>query len=199
MKLLGLELEIVRNCQPLLGERTCVIVANHQGYLDIPIVVGAVNLPDYRFLAKSSLFKVPFLGWYLKSAGFIPVYRSEPARAVQGLAKTAQPLAEGHYSVVGFPEGTRTYDGDIQPFKKGMFVMAMNSNVPILPVVISGSYEAWSRRSKSLIKPGRIRVSILEPVETSGMVYEDRDQLVATVRDRMVAELERLRGSEQPG
>jgi len=173
-----------------------VIVANHNSVLDI-LVLGAVLGVDYKWAAKRSLFRVPFLGWHLALAGHIPVDRDKK-HAMRVLDRAfARTLRAGNYLLI-FPEGTRSVDSEIRSFKMGAFVTAVRNQVPIVPVVIDGTASLmekgrWTLCERSLRK---VKVRVLHPIqpraegETSPRAIALREQ----TRRVMVAGLDQMRG-----
>jgi 1-acyl-sn-glycerol-3-phosphate acyltransferase len=163
-------------------DKSYIYMSNHQSNYDIPILLG--HLPvQFRWLAKIELFRIPLFGYAMKRAGYICIDRSNQKSAFESLKKAAAIIRNG-VSVMIFPEGTRTMDGNIGSFKKGGFVLAVESGVPILPVIIRGTYSIMPK-SRLLIKPGKVTLEILEPVETSGYTKETKDELMKKIRNIM--------------
>lgn len=153
-----------------------VLMANHQSHLDVACLIDGMQRP-ISFLTKVELFSIPFFGWSLRRMGHVAIDRKDRDRAFQALAEAGRTVAEGRMVLV-FPEGTRSVDGQLQPFKKGGFVMATESGVPIVPIGIAGTREVlppgyWAvGRSPAVICVG-------EPIVTSG---RDKDQVMDEVR-----------------
>lgn len=163
-------------------KRPYVVVMNHESMLDIP--VAQVALPvNLRFVAKHTLQYVPFLGWYMWATGMVRVNRSNRCQAVQSLSRAAKRVREGA-TVIAFPEGTRSREGLIAPFKKGPFMLAIEAGVPILPVAIAGSRNVLPSDSFA-IRPGTVRLRVGTPVETAGRAHE-RDAIIREVRQAIV-------------
>jgi len=159
--------------------RAAVYVTNHQSLFDVLALVRA--LPgQYRIIAKKELFSIPVFGWALALAGFIKIDRADRDKAFRSLEVAARRLQRG-LSVVVFAEGTRSPDGRLLPFKKGGFVLAIQSGCPIVPISLSGS-RAIMPRSSLDIRPGAIDVVFGQPIETTGWTLERRDELIAVVR-----------------
>ena len=157
----------------------CLFAANHQSLLDIPALF--LMLPDgARFLAKESLFRIPFLGWAMTASGCIPIDRSNRARAVRSLREAAARVRAGR-SVVFFPEGTRSKSGRLAPFKKGGFHLAREAAVPVVPVAISGSHRILASGSLR-VRPGPVRVLVAAPLDPRSL---DVEALSETVRARI--------------
>src|SRR6185295_3118699 len=135
----------VLHAERLRSPKGCVVVANHESYADILVLLARLPLP-VRFLAKRSVFRVPVLGWSIAAAGFVPVDRGDRSR---GAATFEAALArlEGGRSLVIFPEETRTRTGELLPFKKGAALLALRSGLPLLPVGIAGTRRVLPRES----------------------------------------------------
>lgn len=160
-----------------------IFMANHQSIIDIP--VGFTGLGrDVRYIAKKELAKVPFIGWYVWAMGMIFVDRKNVDKAIASLDKAAEIINEGA-SVIAFPEGTRSRDGVIRPFKKGTFLLAINAGVPIVPVAIHGAADV-APCDGFRIRPGTIRVNVGAPIKTAGMTNDDRDALIRSVHDAII-------------
>jgi 1-acyl-sn-glycerol-3-phosphate acyltransferase len=157
-----------------------VVVSNHQSTFDIMAHFIAIPVP-IRFLAKKELFSAPLLGWALKTMAMVPVDRGirNSYRSVEVGARRVAALGK---SIIVYPEGTRTRDGDLLPFKRGAFAIAIRTRLPILPVTIWGADRAWVPNRK-LITGGPITVAIGEPIPTIDLTDEDVD----TLRDRTKA------------
>lgn len=179
----GVRLE-TRFATPLPADRPCVFMANHQSLYDIPALI--VGLPGQtRFLAKRGLFQIPLFGWALKVGGFISIDRSDRSRAGESFADAIRELQSGASAVV-FPEGTRSTGGELLPFQRGGFLLALKSGLPIVPVGIHGSRAVRAKESYR-IRPGRITVSCGRPIETAEYGVRDKARLMEDVRRRVVA------------
>lgn len=163
--------------EQLAGIGTCVYCANHSSFVDPGALIGAIP-GRVRFVAKRSLFHVPFFGTALRLTGQIPVDRGNRDAAVDSFAEVGRILRDGVSAAV-FVEGTRSRDGSLQPFKKGAFVLAIGLQVPCVPVFIAGA-RALMPRGGFLPRPGTVEVRIGTPIPTAGLAYDDRDAL----RDR---------------
>jgi 1-acyl-sn-glycerol-3-phosphate acyltransferase len=165
-------------------EQPVVFVSNHQSLFDPPALMLAIPV-NFRVIAKRSLFFIPVFGQALWAAGIIPINRADRERAVASMQRAADRI-RGGLSVLVFAEGTRSRDGHLQPFKKGAFVMAIQAQAPVQPVLVSGSRQVlpkgwlWAR-------PGTVTVQFLPPVATAGLTFADRDALIATVAARLQA------------
>ena len=171
------------------GGGAYVVVANHQSFLDIFVLS---NLPhEMKWVAKRSLFNIPWVGWTFYLSGDIPIDRGDAASAAEVLRKARRYLDRG-MSVMIFPEGTRSRDGKLLPFKGGAFKLAAEAGVPLLPIAVSGTAQGMPKGSP-WVRPARIRVQILEPVPVVGVDAADARALVRlreAVKGRIAGALE---------
>lgn len=157
----------------------CIFVGNHTSNADPPAVVGAIPR-RVALLGKKEVFKVPIFGTALKLAGFVPVDRANRESAIASVDEALEQLKAG-VSYLIFPEGTRSPDGRLQPFKKGSFVMAIRAQAPIVPVTVIGAHKVM-RKGERAVHPGIVTVKFHPPVEVAGYAVEDRDELIARVQ-----------------
>ncbi|MCP3101943.1 1-acyl-sn-glycerol-3-phosphate acyltransferase [Myxococcus sp. K15C18031901] len=162
--------------------RPHIFLMNHQSALDIPCAFAALPV-NLRFVAKHVLRYVPFLGQYMSMTGMIFVDRSRHSAALASLRQAGGRIREGA-SILAFPEGTRSEDGRLQSFKKGPFMLALEAQVPIVPVAIEGSGRMLPVGSL-LFYRGLIRVKVGQPIDTKGLTTGERDALMAQVHDAM--------------
>jgi 1-acyl-sn-glycerol-3-phosphate acyltransferase len=144
-----------------------VLAANHQSIYDIPILFAALPL-QLRIVAKASLGSFPFLGWHLQRTGHLLVDRKNPGADIVEKMKR---LAGESHSLIVFPEGTRSVDGRVGRFKKGSFVVAVDAQLPIVPVSVAGSRHVMSK-GQLTVRPGDVRVTIHEPIPTAGVTRQ---------------------------
>jgi 1-acyl-sn-glycerol-3-phosphate acyltransferase len=141
----GLDIEVVASGLENVPTRGAfVYCSNHQSIVDI-IVLGSVLPGDYKWAAKRSLMKIPFLGWHLTLAGHVPVDRGGGARAVKEVIKRFEGVLRNGKPLLVFPEGTRSDSGILQPFKNGSFYAAVRTGVPVIPVAIEGTYRLMKK------------------------------------------------------
>jgi 1-acyl-sn-glycerol-3-phosphate acyltransferase len=178
----GAELEIIgrEHCDP---KRPVIIASNHQSTLDIPALMIAFWPTEIRFVAKKIIKYVPLFGWYMALAGFVFVDRGNKREGRKSLQIAADKIAAGT-SIIIFPEGTRSADGEIGPFKKGTFALATMAKVPICPVAIEGSRHVMPQ-ARWDVRPGKIRVKIGAPIDVTPF-GNDREALTKAVRDRII-------------
>jgi 1-acyl-sn-glycerol-3-phosphate acyltransferase len=170
----------VEGAQYIDAGRSHVVVANHQSQLDILVIYGWLGI-DFRWVMKQELRKVPVLGVCCEKLGHIFIDRSDRASAIAAIEKAKRDIPEGT-SIFFFPEGTRSRDGNMLPFKKGAFRMAVEFQMPILPVSITGTYSMLPPDTLRF-RPGSVRMVIHPPVETAGYGTEDVPELMRQVRE----------------
>jgi len=162
--------------------RSVVFCANHESNVDPPVLFQALH-PQLHILYKAELHKFPLMGTLFDVGGFVPIDRRNREQALGALAQGARSLRAG-CSFLIFPEGTRSRSGELLPFKKGGFVMAIDAQAPIVPVAISGGRAAM-RKGSAWVRPVRVSVRIGEPIATEGLTMADRDALIGRVRARV--------------
>jgi len=165
-------------------QKTAIYCANHQSAMDIPILF--VNLPvQFRFVAKRSLFNMPFMGWHLARSGHIPVDRERPREAMRSLDEAAERIRAGS-SVILFPEGHRSRDGKIGPFKAGSFYLAIQSGVPVVPITLNGT-RAVLKPDTYHVRAGQTEMIVHPPIPTSKLTRQDVEELSAKVRAQITS------------
>jgi 1-acyl-sn-glycerol-3-phosphate acyltransferase len=173
----------VEGLEHVQGAGPYVFMSNHQGTYDIFSLHA--HLPfHFKWLAKKELFSIPLLGWAMAVAGYIRIDREGTRETVDAMNEAAQKIHDG-MSVVIFPEGTRSPDGSIQPFKKGGFTLALKAKVPIVPVAISGSRDVMPKGRLSAAS-GVIRIRMDHPIETESLPLRDRKLLMEKVRETII-------------
>ena len=178
---------VVEGAANIQRHRAAVYAVNHASNVEPPIIFDALHelFPRLRIVYKAELRKLPVLVRAFDLAGFVPLQRGKPEQSLPAIDGAAQALRDGNSFLI-FPEGTRSRTGELLPFKKGGFILALKGQSPVVPIAISGSRNAM-RKGSPLIYPVTVRVRIGEPVETSGMTLDDRDALVEVVRGRIQA------------
>jgi 1-acyl-sn-glycerol-3-phosphate acyltransferase len=164
----------------------CIFAANHTSSADAPAVVGAIPR-RIAILLKRSLFDWPIAGQAFRLAHFIPVDRSNRESAIESVDKATEALRAGQSFLI-YPEGTRSPDGRLQEFKKGTAVMAIQSGMPVVPVACSGAHRIMKKRELR-IRPGKIVVEFLEPVDSTKYSLEQREALMKEIHDRVAGGL----------
>jgi 1-acyl-sn-glycerol-3-phosphate acyltransferase len=164
----------------LTGHQSYVFVANHQGAYDIFLLYGYLNTP-IKWIMKKSLREIPLVGKACEKAGFIFVDNSSPVAAAKTIREAEQRLTNGA-SVAIFPEGSRTKTGELGKFKKGAYQMAIDMQLPVVPVTINGSYRVMSRNT-FFFTPHRMEIVIHEPISTAGLVTGNLREAAVHIRD----------------
>ena len=159
-----------------------VFLSTHQSYMDIPAMLGYLPA-QLRIAAKKSLFRIPFMGWHLTRAGHIPIDRSSTQNAVASMQRAASYLRDGICAFV-FPEGTRSRDGYLHQFKKGGFKLAIQAQVPIIPVTIIGSRQILPPDS-IIFRPGPMEMYVDAPIPTKDLTDAELETLMQQVYEMM--------------
>lgn len=192
-RLVGVRTETVGSEQ-LDPEQTYIFMANHVSNIDPPVFVPLIGRRVF-ILVKKELFRIPVLGYAMRKAQFIAVDRQNRDAAVESVKKAIEVLRSG-MSMMAYPEGTRSRDGKLLPFKKGPFHLAMDSGVPVVPVTIIGAYEVWPK-GHFRITPGKITIVFHPPMHPQKFV--SREELMQAVRSQIESALpEQYRSTSQP-
>ncbi len=169
---------------------SCIYMCNHQSNFDIPVLLAYLKV-QFRWLAKAELFRIPLFGFAMRRAGHISIDRTDRQAAFISLKTAAKTIREGA-SVIIFPEGTRSPDGNISPFKKGGFVMALDSGIPIVPVILHGTRSIMPKKQLRIV-PGTVVVEITEPIDISGYTKENKEALMDRIRNIICEAFEKNR------
>lgn len=178
----------VRGAEKLDPRCSYIYMPNHQSNADIPLLLGCLPV-QFRWLAKAELFKVPIFGRAMRGVGYISIDRSNRKSSFESLERAARTIRSGT-SVLIFPEGTRSRDGRILPFKKGGFVLAVDAGVPIVPIIIRGTRDIISK-GHFMIRPAPVTMEILDPVETADYTRKTKDALLARIRSILIDHFEK--------
>jgi 1-acyl-sn-glycerol-3-phosphate acyltransferase len=172
----------VRHGEHIQHTRAAVYGVNHTSNVEPPILFDALRelFPRLRILYKAELRKLPILVRAFDLAGFVPLERGNRDQSLPAIERAAEALRTGNSFLI-FPEGTRSRTGELLPFKKGGFIMALKAQAPIVPVAIKGARDAM-RKGSPIIHPVHVTVSFGAPIETRGLGIEDRDALMGRVR-----------------
>ncbi len=183
---LGLALSGIRvhvtGREHLQRNRAAVYAVNHASNVEPPILFDVLSdlFPRLRILYKAELRQLPILTRAFDLAGFVPLERGNRDQSLPAIEGAAQALREGNSFLI-FPEGTRSRTGELLPFKKGGFILALKGQAPVVPIAIWGARAAM-RKGSPIIHPVMVEVKIGAPVETSGLTLDDRDRLIVEVR-----------------
>ena len=186
--LAGIKLEVV-GAEKVPDSAPVIFMSNHQGNFDILALFLAIP-QRFSWIAKEELFRIPVFGHSMAMAGYIPLNRGGDGRRALKSMEDAAAAIKGGRSVVIFPEGTRTADGALLPFKKGGFLLAGKAGVPIVPLTINGSMKI-NPKTRLELHPGTIRIVFADPIPTAGAVGKERERLMAEVRQAIDGGLER--------
>ena len=174
----GIKVE-VSGKENILVDQPQIFIANHQGYYDIFTLAGYLTV-QLRWVSKAVLFRVPFMGWAMRAAGYIPVERNNRKQSYQAFLNTLEAIKEGS-SVVIFPEGTRSEDGNIGIFKKGSQLLAQRAKVPMVPVAIIGTRDII-RKGSMLFHPGTVRIIISPCIALEEKDAKKGDEILQEIR-----------------
>jgi 1-acyl-sn-glycerol-3-phosphate acyltransferase len=187
LKVSGVKVKVT-GYENIIGNEPCVFVANHQSHFDIPALILAIE-PTLFFIAKKELKYVPFLGWAMWAAGLIFIDRSNKEKAIESLGSAAQLIKNGK-SILSFPEGTRSRNGEIGVFKRGTFILAKQAGVKIVPISISGA-DKIHKSDGIKINSGVICVAIGKPLETREYMSINPEKIAEKIRNEII-ELSKL-------
>lgn len=168
----------VSGIERLDPSQSYVFASNHQSIYDIPIVFASLPM-QLRIVAKESLGRIPFLGWHLRRTGHLLVDRRNPGPDI--VMKMKRLVSEGH-SLIAFPEGTRSVDGAVGPFKKGPFLVAIDAQLPVVPVTIARS-RLVMQKGRLMVLPGEVTLTVHEPLPTTGVTRDEARQFGDRVRE----------------
>lgn len=175
----------VRGGEHLCQHPVAVYAANHTSYMDTPVIFAAIPF-QFRILAKKELWSMPFIGWYLNRSGQIPVDSGNSRATLSSLGAGVKALRGGMPLFV-FPEGSRTPNGDLQTFLSGAAFLAIRSQVPLVPVALTGVYDLLPIHTRHFY-PGELVMTVAKPIETHGMTLRQADELTERLRS-MIAEM----------
>jgi 1-acyl-sn-glycerol-3-phosphate acyltransferase len=177
---------VLENAQVIDPDRPQILVANHASWFDVPALAGHVP-GKFRFVAKQELTKVPLFGPAWQAAGHIAIDRHDRNKAIDSLAEARRKLAEDRPTVILFPEGTRSPDGELRAFKKGAFVLGIQTGVEIVPAAIVGSRDVMAKGSWRVHTGRTIRIRFGTPIPVDGLDMKDRDSLTERARRAVAA------------
>lgn len=192
LRIAGIRVTVVGG-DNLITDRSCVMVCNHLSYMDVPVLFARLPL-QFRILAKQGLFSIPFLGGHLKRSQHLPVDQENMRASLRSLLKAADSVAQG-LPVFVFPEAGRSFDGRMKEFVPGAFFVAVQAQVPIVPMVLVGTREALEPHTVHL-RPHPVELVICPPIATTGLTRKDVDALAQQVREQMMQIYRERHGDE---
>jgi 1-acyl-sn-glycerol-3-phosphate acyltransferase len=157
-----------------------IFMCNHLSFLDAPLLMTVLDRAA-RVIVKRFVFRIPVLGLGMRFSGYVPLDKEGAGAGRKSIARAAQLIIEKRYSFLIYPEGVRSWDGKLLPFRRGGFFLALETGVPIVPVSIKGTYELMPR-GKWLVRKGRVRIVFHEPVPVTGLTVETIPELMEKVR-----------------
>lgn len=185
-RILGVELEVTRSGE--IDERSArIYMPNHLSFLDGPMLYWLIRGPLLVIL-KKSVFRIPVVGQGMKVAGFVSVDRGHAGGGKKSIDRAVRLMKEKKCSFLVFPEGTRSLNGRLQPFKRGGFILATEAQAPIVPVAIHGTFEIMPKGQFN-VRRGKVKVAFLPPVSVQGYSKENISGLVEKVRDIIQSQL----------
>lgn len=186
---------VIRNAELLGRDRGQILVSNHQSWFDVFALAAALPV-RFSFVGKKELSRIPFLGQAWEKVGHIAIDRSDHKAAIQSLQRVDEQFRTGR-TIVMFPEGTRSPTGELARFKKGAFVMAIKSQVPVVPVAVTGT-RAIMEKGSWIIAPGTATIRVGEPISTEGLAMGDRNRLAREAHAAVARLMNGNRGAPCP-
>jgi 1-acyl-sn-glycerol-3-phosphate acyltransferase len=179
-------------------ERPQIFAANHSGFHDILSL--AAHFPiQFRWIAKKSLFTVPFMGWHMRRSGYIPIDEENPRKAARSILAATKEISGGVNAVI-FPEGARSKTGALGEFRSGAFALCLRAEVPLVPVVVEGSYRVIAPQTLR-VNPGTVvRIKICRPIDTASYQKSEKKRLMEdtyTVMSENLAELQNRKQTDE--
>ncbi len=175
-----------RFSEPLASDQPVVFAINHQVALDIPAVGSAIPIP-FGWVAKEELKRIPFLGQAIRSSPSVFIDRSHPKKSVESMKRAGEKIRDG-VSVAIFPEGSRSHSAELAQFKRGAFLLAIEAQVPVVPVTVINAHKLFNEKTKKA-RPGIMNIRIGTPIEITGWTRNDIPRLMEDVRDAMTQHL----------
>jgi 1-acyl-sn-glycerol-3-phosphate acyltransferase len=182
---LGIDVEVT-GLDRLDAETPYIFMSNHLSFLDGPALATVIGRP-VRVIVKKFVFRVPVLGLGMRFSGYVPLAKEGAGAGRKSIALAARLIREKRYSFLIFPEGTRSWDGRAQPFRRGGFFLALECGSPIVPVTIRGTFELMPR-GKWLVRKGLVRIAFHEPVPATGYTQETMAALMAKVEAAVLSD-----------
>lgn len=185
LAMVGVRVEVT-GLERLDPNQTYIFTPNHQSLIEVPLCVTYLNR-NIAYLGKKEVFKYPIFGYGIRLIGVVPVDRSNTTAAVESARRATENLRRGKSYAV-YPEGTRSPDGRLLPFKKGAFMMAIDAGVPVVPISISGATEIMPK-AQIKVFPSTVRITVHEPISTEGYSKENIAELMQLTREKILSAL----------
>jgi len=185
-RILGIKVE-VRGLDRLDPTTPCIFMSNHLSFLDGPLLMTILDRPA-RVIVKRFVFRIPILGLGMRFSGYVPLDKEGHGAGKATIARAAHLIRKKRYSFLIYPEGTRSWDGNIQPFRRGGFFLALACEAPIVPVTIRGTLELMPR-GQWLIRKGPVQIAFHEPIPVTGYTQETLAELMEKVKDQVSSAL----------
>jgi 1-acyl-sn-glycerol-3-phosphate acyltransferase len=186
LALVGVRVRVV-GAENLIRRQNYLFTPNHQSFIEVPMLLTYLRR-NLGYLAKKELFKYPVFGWGLRMVGVIPVDRQDSKAAVDSARAAAERMRGGKKDYVVYPEGTRSPDGRLLPFKKGAFLMALDAGVPLVPVSIAGSNRVMPK-GEARVYPARITITVHQPIPIEAYSRDNVQDLMDRTRERIQSAL----------
>lgn len=170
-----------------ISNRGAILVSNHQSFMDMPLQCN-IGL-NFKWVARTELFKIPVMGWFMSLTKTVSINRDKSS--ITGLSKQVIPLLNDGIDVLIFPEGTRSRDNNIKPFKKGAFMVAQEAGANVIPVVLDGAYQTLPPKSWKYRLNASLKLTILEPIDSNA--FTDISALIVHTQNVMIEALEQMR------
>jgi len=193
LAMVGVKVE-VSGLERLAPNQTYIFTPNHQSLIEVPLCVTYLNR-NIAYLGKKEVFKYPIFGYGIRLIGVISVDRSNTTAAVESARQATENLRHGKSYVV-YPEGTRSPDGRLLPFKKGAFMMAIDAGVPVVPISISGATEIMPK-AQIKVFPSTVRITVHDPINTNGYSKENIGELMKLTRETILSALSEEQGTPE--
>lgn len=187
----------IEGLENIAQDRPQIFVANHSGLHDILSLAAYLPI-QFRWIAKKSLFNVPFMGWHMRRSGYIAIDRENPRSAAKSIIEAAEVIRNG-VNAIAFPEGTRSRTGALGNLRSGAFSLALRTNVPLIPITLDGSYRVIAPKTLQ-VNPGTvIRIKINRPIDLSSYRSGEKRRLMEEVFQIMNRGLQELRNRRKAG
>jgi len=193
LALVGVKIRL-RGIEHLDPNRGYILAANHLSLFDILVLLAGLPL-QFRWMAKKEVFRIPVMGWAMKRVGYVSIDRQNKEKAWQSVYEAKAKLKEG-FSLMFFPEGTRSPDGELKHFKSGAFVLSLDSGAPVVPISIIGTHEIMPKKSV-LFHAGTVDIVISPPIDPSAWSLETKNEFAQVVRTQIAVELAKGRSGRE--